>query len=69
MANYKKKYSQHQWPTNGVTKKQLDRAIDKLYVKMDRLVARNRELSERLRQCEYRTGLREPPSPEKKREG
>ncbi len=43
-----KRYGKHQWPTDGVTKKALDRVDDRLGRRCDRAVERIRKLEQRL---------------------
>ncbi len=38
------KPSKHQWPTNGATRAYVDRGLDRMTARVDRLVERNREL-------------------------
>lgn len=42
------KPSKHQWPTNGATRAYVDRATDRLTARVDRLVAKNREIKAEL---------------------
>ncbi len=46
------KKGQHPWPTDGVTRRQLDRAVDIWQAKYDRIVRKWEALTVRLRTAE-----------------
>lgn len=42
------KYKNHPWPTDGATRKYVDRANDKLILRLDRISKTNRELKRKI---------------------
>ncbi len=43
------KYKENAWPTDGATRKYVDRAVDRLTVRIDRLVEKNRDQSREIK--------------------
>lgn len=46
------KYGKYQWPTDGVTRKQLDKELDKLTRRIDHWKAKHKALEDRLEHLE-----------------